>query len=60
MVSPDKAMTRHDPFKGHYKVGLSILKTNGLKRVNPIGGLLKTRIGAKGSGREQPARQRLF
>ena len=54
------ARQSHDPFKGHYKVGLSILKTNGLKRVNPIGGLLKTRIGAKGSGTEQPAQQRLF
>jgi hypothetical protein len=36
------------PFKGHYKVGLSILKTKDLKRVNPIGGLLKTRIETAG------------
>ena len=41
----------HEPFKGHYKVGLSILETKGLKQVNPIGGLLKTRIEAEGLGR---------
>lgn len=49
------AKQSHEPFKGHYKVGLSILKTNGLKQVNPIGGLLKTRIEAKGLGRAQSA-----
>ena len=44
------AKQSHEPFKGHYKVGLSILKTKGLKQVNPIGGLLKTRIEAEGLG----------
>ena len=44
------AKQTHEPFKGHYKVGLSILKTKGLKQVNPIGGLLKTRIEAEGLG----------
>ena len=48
------AKQNHEPFKGHYKVGLSILKTKGLKLVNPIDGLLKTRIKAQGLGREQP------
>ena len=54
------AKQRHEPFKGHYKVGLSILKNNGLKQVNPIGGLLKTRIKTEGLGRKQPAEQRLL
>ena len=31
----------HEPFKGHYKVSLSILKTKGLKLVNPVDQLLK-------------------
>jgi len=53
------AKQSHEPFKGHYRVGLSILKTKGLKRVNPIRGLLKTRIEAEGLGREQPAQHRL-
>ena len=53
------ARQSHEPFKGHYKVGLSILKTNGLKRVDPINGLLKTQIETKGPGREQPAQQQL-
>jgi hypothetical protein len=48
------AKQNHEPFKGHYKVGLSILKTKGLKLVNSIDGLLKTRIKAQGLGREQP------
>lgn len=48
------AKQNQEPFKGHYKVGLSILKTKGLKLVNPIDGLLKTRINAQGLGREQP------
>lgn len=26
----------HEPFKGHYKVNLSILKTKGLKLVSPV------------------------
>ena len=30
-----------DPFKGHYKVKLSILETKGLKLVNPLDELLK-------------------
>ena len=54
------ARQRHEPFKGHYKVGLSILKNNGLKQVNPVGGLLKARIEAEDSNRKQPARQRLL
>ena len=53
------ARQRHEPFKGHYKVGLSILKTKGLKHVNPVHGLLKTRIRTEGSGREHPAQHRL-
>jgi len=53
------AKQSHEPFKGHYKVGLSILKTKGLKRVNSIRGLLKTRIEAEGLGSEQPAQHRL-
>ena len=32
----------HEPFKGHYKVSLSILKTKGLKLVNPADQLLKS------------------
>ena len=47
------AKQSHEPFKGHYKVGLSILKTKSLKRVNPIGGMLKTRIDAEGLSRAQ-------
>ena len=38
---------QHEPFKGHYKVGLSILKTKGLKRVNPADRLLKARAEAE-------------
>ena len=53
------AKQSHEPFKGHYKVGLSILKTNSLKKVNPIGGLLKTRIEAEGLGRAQSAQHGL-
>jgi hypothetical protein len=53
------AKQSHEPFKGHYKVALSILKTKGLKQVNPIGGLLKTRIQAKGRGRAQSAQHGL-
>ena len=30
----------HEPFKGHYKVSLSILKTKSLKLVNPLDQLL--------------------
>ena len=53
------ARQSHEPFKGHYKVGLSILKTKGLKQLGPIHGLLKTRIKAKGLDRQQPAHHRL-
>lgn len=43
-----KNITRqnHEPFKGHYKVGLSILQMKGLKRVNPTDRLLKARAEA--------------
>jgi hypothetical protein len=53
------AKQSHEPFKGHYRVGLSILKTKGLKRINPVRGLLKTRIEAQGLDKEQPAQHRL-
>ena len=53
------AKQSHEPFKGHYKVGLSILQTKGLKQVNPIGGLLKTRIEAEGLGSAQSAQHGL-
>ena len=53
------AKQSHEPFKGHYKVGLSILKTKDLKQVNPIGGLLKTRIEAEGLGSAQSAQHGL-
>ena len=36
----------HEPFKGHYKVGLSILQTKDLKVVNPVDRLLKARADA--------------
>ena len=55
----DISKQTHEPFKGHYKVGLSILKTKGLKTVNPIGGLLKTRIEASGPGKAQSAQHGL-
>ena len=35
------AKQNHEPFKGHYKVSLSILKTKSLKLVNPLDQLLK-------------------
>jgi len=35
------AKQNHEPFKGHYKVKLSILETKGLKLVNPLDELLK-------------------
>jgi hypothetical protein len=38
---------KQEPFKGHYKVGLSILQTKGLKRVNPTDRLLKARAEAE-------------
>ncbi len=43
----------HEPFKGHYKVSLSILKTRGLKLVNPVDQLLKTPVDAKDMYRTQ-------
>ena len=43
----DITRQQHEPFKGHYKVGLSILKTKGLKRVNPTDRLLKARAEAE-------------
>jgi hypothetical protein len=55
----DIARQSHKPFKGHYKVGLSILKTKGLKLANPIGGLLKTRIDAEGLNSVQSAQHGL-
>jgi hypothetical protein len=48
-----------EPFKGHYKIELSILRTKGLKQVNSIGGLLKTRIEAEGLGSAPSARHGL-
>ena len=33
-----------EPFKGHYKICLSILKTKGLKLVNPLDQLLKAPV----------------
>ena len=35
------AKQNHEPFKGHYKVKLSILETKRLKLVNPLDELLK-------------------
>ena len=35
------AKQKYEPFKGHYKVSLSILKTKSLKLVNPLDQLLK-------------------
>jgi hypothetical protein len=55
----DIARQSHKPFKGHYKVGLSILKKKGLNLVNPIGGLLKTRIDAEGLNSVQSAQHGL-
>ena len=44
-----KDITRqdHEPFKGHYKVGLSILKTKGLECINPTDRLLKAKAEAE-------------
>jgi uncharacterized protein YfbU (UPF0304 family) len=53
------AKRSHEPFKGHYKVGLSILKTKYFKMVDPIGGLLKTRIETEGLGRPRSAHRGL-
>ena len=44
-----KDITRQNqnPFKGHFKVGLSILQTKGLKKVSPVDRLLKARAEAE-------------
>ena len=44
-----------EPFKGHYKVSLSILKTKGLKLVNPVDQLLKAPVEIK--NRNRPSQQ---
>ena len=38
---------KHKPFKGHYKVGLSILQMKGFKKINPTDRLLKARAEAE-------------
>ena len=38
------AKQNYEPFKGHYKVSLSILKTKSLKLVNPLDQLLKRTV----------------
>ena len=38
---------KHEPFKGHYKVGLSILQMKGFKKINPTDRLLKARAEAE-------------
>jgi hypothetical protein len=43
----------HEPFKGHYKISLSILKTKGLKLVNPVDQLLKAPVAVKDMNRPQ-------
>ncbi len=43
----------HEPFKGHYKVSLSILKTKGLKLVNPADQLLKSAVRVKDTNTPQ-------
>ena len=43
----------HEPFKGHYKVSLSILKTKGLKLVNPVDQLLRTPVDVNDANRPQ-------
>ncbi|MGD8991622.1 MAG: hypothetical protein PVI00_09245 [Desulfobacterales bacterium] len=43
----DITRQKHEPFKGHYKVGLSILQMKGSKRVNPADRLLKARAEAE-------------
>lgn len=43
----------HEPFKGHYKVSLSILKTKGLELVNPVDQLLKAPVDVKDMNRPQ-------
>jgi hypothetical protein len=43
----------HEPFKGHYKVNLSILKIKSLKLVNPLDELLKTHLDVNNVNRSQ-------
>ncbi len=43
----DITRQKHKPFKGHYKVGLSILQTKGFKKVRPMDRLLKARTAAE-------------
>jgi hypothetical protein len=43
----------HEPFKGHYKISLSILKTNGLKLMNPVDQLLKAPVDVNDMNRPQ-------
>ena len=43
----------HEPFKGHYKVSLSILETKGLKLVNPVDQLLKAPVDVNDANRLQ-------
>ncbi len=43
----------HEPFKGHYKISLSILKTKGLRLVNPVEQLLKTHVDVNDMSRRQ-------
>ena len=43
----------HEPFKGHYKVSLSILKTKSLKLVNPVDKLLKAPLDVNDVNRPQ-------
>jgi hypothetical protein len=38
---------KHKPFRGHYKVGLSILQMKGFKKINPTDRLLKARAEAE-------------
>ena len=38
---------KNEPFKGHYKVGLSILQMKGLERINPTDRMLKARAEAE-------------
>ncbi len=43
----------HEPFKGHYRIGLSILKTKSLKLVNSVDQLLKAPIDVNDMNRPQ-------
>jgi len=43
----DITKQNHEPFKGHFKVGLSILKKKGLKQENPMDRLFKARVEAQ-------------